>query len=287
MEIVVEYVLIDNLVINFIILYLSCKILKSRVVFWKLALSSCIGAGFALVMPLMILPVYVMILFKLILGVVMALIALPCQTFKKSVASFLTFILMTAGMGGVCFLIIFMISGTLSIDLMMTYDAGIPIGVILLICTIFAFMISALIKLFYQKKILNNFIYPTTFIDGDKKIRIDAYLDTGNTLIDPITNKPVVIVNYSLFNRLFEVSMEKIISKKIEQEDLKNSHYINFSTLGQKADNMLVFEIEKIQINLSESESKEFDNVVLGLSFTQLKRALSCDALLHPQLFVS
>ena len=158
MEIIIEYVLIDNLVINFLILYLSCKILKQKIVYWRLILSSFIGVGCALIMLIINFPGYVMIIFKLILGIVMVVIALPCPTFKKSVVSFLTFLIMTGCMGGVCFLIIFMVSGNLSFNLLATYSYKIPVGAILFACSIISVVIGQLIKLVYRKKTINNFI---------------------------------------------------------------------------------------------------------------------------------
>jgi stage II sporulation protein GA (sporulation sigma-E factor processing peptidase) len=281
MEIIIEYVLIDNLVIDFLILYLSCKILKQKIVYWRLILSAVIGAGCALIIPIINLPEYLMIILKLILGIVMVLICLPCSTFKKSFISFLTFLMMTGCMGGVCFLIIFMLSGNMSFNFNISYSYKIPVGAIVFVCALVAGIISQLIKLIYRKKALNNFIYEITLVDKGKEIRSSAYLDSGNTLIDPVTNKPVIIINYSLFNKLYNLPLEKILTKKIKEEDIKKSHYITFNTIGKKSD-MLVFEIDKMAIN-SQNQEKQFDNVLLGLSFSKLNNTFSCEALLNPQ----
>lgn len=281
MEIIIEYVLIDNLVINFLILYLSCKILKQKIVYWRLILSSFIGVGCALIMPIINFPGYVMIIFKLILGIVMVVIALPCPTFKKSVVSFLTFLIMTGCMGGVCFLIIFMVSGNLSFNLLATYSYKIPVGAILFACSIISVVIGQLIKLVYRKKTINNFIYEIILIDKGKEIKSNAYLDSGNTLIDPITNKPVIIINFSLFNKLYNLPLEKILTKKIEEKDINKSHYITFNTIGKTSD-MLVFEVDKLAIN-SQNQARQFNNVLLGLSFNKLSNTFSCDTLLNPQ----
>ncbi|MDD4110350.1 MAG: sigma-E processing peptidase SpoIIGA [Clostridia bacterium] len=282
MEIIIEYVLIDNLVIDFLILYISCKLLKCKIVFWKLAVSSLIGAGCALVLPIIILPNYGLIIFKLTLGVLMVLISLPSQTFKKALSSFMVFLMMTGSMGGLCFFLIFMLSGSLSADVLITYSSNIPIGVIIFMCALISFGVTKLTKLFYQKKNINNFIYETIFSDKGREIKINAFLDSGNTLIDPISQKPVVIINYSLFHRLYNLPLEKILTKNIEKKDIKNLHYITFNTIGKRAD-MLVFEVDKMEVVFSKNETKNFNDVVLGLSFSGLNKTFSCDALLHPQ----
>lgn len=255
MEIIIEYTLIDNLVIDFLILYLSCKILKHKVVFWELALSSCVGTACALVMPIINLPTYAMVFFKLTLGAIMVLISLPCNNFKKAFISFMGFILMTAGMGGICFFLLFMISGDISINLLTTYSSQIPVGVILLVCSLTFYFVNKLIKLIYKKRMLNTFIYETTFLNDGKEIKIDAYLDSGNTLIDPITNKPVVIINFTLFNKLYNLPLEKVLMKNVGDKEIKNCHYITFNTVGKKSD-MLVFEIEKMKIFFCEKREQ-------------------------------
>lgn len=282
MEIIIEYVLIDNLVIDFLILFLCCKILKYKVVFWRLLTSSIIGAGCALVLPIIHLPNYILMIFKLLLGALMVLISLPSKTSKKTIISFLTFMLMTGAMGGICFALIFMLSGSVSTDILITYSSNIPLGIIILMCALTTLGITKLTKLFYQKKTINNFIYETILKDKGKQIKFNSFLDSGNTLIDPISQKPVVIITYSLFNRLYNLPLEKIITKKIEEKDIRNLHYITINTVGERAE-MLVFEVEKMEVVFSKNNVKNFNNVVMGLSFSEINKTFSCDALLHPQ----
>lgn len=281
MEITIEYVLIDNVVINYIILFLSCKLLKQKVVFWKLFLAAVIGAGFALILPIIYLPSYLLILLKLSLGFLMVLMSLPCNTFKRCAASFLTFLLMTGVMGGVCFAIIYMLSGNLSTDILLNYSAPIPVGVILFICCLTAYLLNSLIKLFYKKRKENNFIYSAIIWSNGKKVKVNAFLDSGNTLVDPVYKKPVIIISYSLFHKLYNLPLEKVLMKNITSKDIKNSHYISFNTVGKSAE-MLVFEIESIEIILSKEKKRKLENVLLGLSFGSISKTFSCEVLLHP-----
>lgn len=281
MEIVIEYVLIDNIVINYLILFLACKILKEHIVFWKILISAMIGAGFALIMPIMAVSALFLIILKISLGILMVLIVFPCSSFKKALSSFLTFILMTAVMGGICFAIIYAVSGSLSMDLLSMYSAPIPVGVILLCCAFMAWLINSLIKLFYKKQKENNFKFEAVLINKEKQIRANAFLDTGNTLIDPASNKPVIIITYSLFHKLCEMPLERVLMKKVTDEDIKGSHYISFDTVGKKSE-MLVFEIDKINIITEDKQIKTFEKVLLGLSFGGIFKTFSCDALLHP-----
>ncbi len=281
MEIVVEYVLVDNLVIDYLILYLSCKLLRQKVVFWRISLASVLGAGCALITPIMALPTWALILFKLLLGWVMVRVGIKPTTIKKEIISYLTFLGMTAVMGGVCFGIIYMLSGDIEASYLLLYNLEIPVGVILLAVALTALAISKMIKYFYHKKVFNNFVFKTVIYDKGKEIQIDAFLDSGNTLIDPVTNKPIVIIDYLTFNKLYDLPMTQLLTKQVDE--IENSHYIEFGTVG-KRDSMLIFEIEKMQVIVSDKDTKELKNVALGLSFAKLKKSFECNALLHPML---
>lgn len=283
MEIIIEYIIIDNLVINFLILFISCKILKNKIIFWRLAFSSVLGAIVSLILPILILPTFALIILKLILGIIMTLISLPSQTFKKVLVSFLTFVAMTGVMGGICFLIIFLVSDSFNFDILITYSSEISIGIILFICSLTTYFIIQLIKIFYRRKNINNFVYETIFLNNGRTVKINSYLDSGNTLIDPETNKPVIIIDYSLFEKLCCLPLEKILTKKIKSE-VKNPHYILFNTVGKKSE-MFVFQVESMKIFVDNKKSMEFKDVSLGLSFSKLNKTFCCNALL-PASFI-
>lgn len=281
MEIIIEYVLIDNILINYMIFFLSFKILKQHMFFWRLIIASVVGACFALILPMIPLSWYMMIPLKLFIGFLMVLISFPYSKFKKMLTYFLVFILTTGMMGGVCFITIYMLSGSLSADTLTNYSFSMPVGVILFVCFIAAYLINSLIKMFYKKKRENNFIYEAVILNNGKKVKVNAFLDSGNTLIDPKSQKPVIIITYALFNKLYSLPIEQVLMKKINSDDIKNSHYISFNTVGSSGE-MLVFEIEEMKIIMSKKQEKKIKNVLLGLSFSNLCKTFACDALLHP-----
>ena len=74
MEIYIEYVLIDNFVINYLILLLVKKTMKLKTSIFRMVLSSGIGTIVAVLMPLFSVSNWLFILIKLLLGVSMILI---------------------------------------------------------------------------------------------------------------------------------------------------------------------------------------------------------------------
>ena len=282
MEIVVEDALVDNLVINFLILYLSSLILKSKKNNWLFFISATLGAIVSLIIPLLVLPNWIFLVYKLLLGWVMVRIALRPMGIKANLIYFLVFLFITALMGGVCFAVIFLLSGEISASSVFLYNLEIPVGAVLLVVSLVGLTIAKLFKAFYRKKMFGNFIFDAEVLNDKKNIEFQVYLDSGNTLIDPLTNKSVVIIEYSFFKKIYDISFEKIITKKITQDDIKNSRYIDYGTIGGKS-KMLVFEVDCFKIKTKDKDIV-IDNQIFGLSLTKLKNCFDCEALIGPDI---
>ncbi len=65
-------------------------------------------------------------------------------------------------------------------------------------CICSVFLCRRLRKLLIQKKILKNHAYEICLCFPDMEIKTQGFLDTGNRLYSPYTNKPVIILDYRL-----------------------------------------------------------------------------------------
>ncbi len=279
-EIIIEYVLIDNLVINFLILFLSAKVLSSKITWWRLLISNIFGTAMSFLFPILMLPSYLLILLKLLVGVIMILIAYKIKTFKSFALHFATFLSITALFGGITFMISYFAYGSLEV-LNNSYSKNFPMGVIIGIIAAYCYVLIGVINYIIKKQKTKKFIYDLKIFTNDKTYKISAYLDSAHNLIDPISNESVIIINFETFNKIFKLPMEKLIQKDVS--NLKNAHYIDYKTINKTTQKMLVFNIEKVEIDLIKSKLKK-ENAVLGLSFSNFKNNFNCDALISPTL---
>ena len=212
----------------------------------------------------------------------MVRIALKPVGFAKNVISYFVFLLLTAVMGGVCFGIVFMLSGDINGGFVLVYDAEIPVGVILLIVSLVSFAITKLVQKLNRKKLFNTFIFKAELKNLNKIAKFEVYLDSGNTLKDPISNKPIIIIEYSVFRRIFNFPLEKLITKKINEKDIEGSHYIDYGTIGGNG-KMLVFEVEQLMLKQHDKETI-LKNPSVGLTFSRLTKSFNCEALIGPEI---
>ena len=83
MTIYIDIVLIENLIMNYIILFTTAVVLKIKVNHIRLILASLLGAGYSIIAYMGIIKVYSSIILKIILSVLIIYIAFNPQNIKK------------------------------------------------------------------------------------------------------------------------------------------------------------------------------------------------------------
>ena len=82
MTIYIDIVLIENLIMNYIILFTTAVVLKIKVNHIRLILASLLGAGYSIIAYMGIIKVYSSIILKIILSVLIIYIAFNPQNIK-------------------------------------------------------------------------------------------------------------------------------------------------------------------------------------------------------------
>ena len=226
MTIYIDVVLIENLIMNYIILFATGIILKEKIQHIRLILASLLGAIYSIIAYMSILNLYTSIILKLLLSIIIVHISYNPQSFKKMWKCILIFYLTSFVFGGAAFALIYIVKPQ---DILMknglflgTYPLKtIVLGTIIafgIIITAFKIVKTQITKkdMFCEIKVkLNN-----------KKIETRAMIDTGNLLKEPITNTPVVVIEHTLLYDCIpkEIlnNLEDIIRRQFSKNTRKN-----------------------------------------------------------------
>ena len=167
----------------------------------------------------------------------------------------------------------------------------------LVIGILIALILIRYILKFYQGKInKENFI--TNIIIGlnNKEVELTALIDTGNSLKEPISKKPVIIAEYKALENILPNSIRDMyktnkeldliqIGKIMEEvsDDIK-LRLIPFKSLGNDNGILIGFKPDKIKIYL-ESETKNLtDDIIVAIYNDKLATDEVYNGLLHPEL---
>ena len=268
MTIDIELSLFVNLVLNSFILFLTGYFFKEKPKLWFL--SSLIGATIALVMPGLYLPSYAKILAQVFLSLVMVSLSFDVKPLKKFVYRYITFLAMTFLFGGGCYAL----SSTLG---------SLPLVAVVGTSVVIFCAFKAVIFYRNRQKIIENFSFKVKIKAKDKEIEEEGFLDSGNLLYDPVTKKPVVLIDFDIFSKLYEnIDYLNALLKKIDLSELENAHYIKLSTVASGTQ-ILVFSVGSLEL-VGQGLKKSFSHAMLGLSFSGFEKAFGKKILLHGEL---
>lgn len=134
-------------------------------------------------------------------------------------------------------------------------------------------------------------IIPVYLRVGDKSVRFYALIDTGNSLIDPITGYPVMVVEADSVKSLLPAEIyESVISNNMElyagnheSPWFKRIHLIPFKSIGKENGMLTGFRPDNIRIG-QEGSLKEVNDVIVGICGMKLSGSDKYSALVGPAL---
>lgn len=294
MTIYIDIVLIENLIMNYIILFTTAVVLKIKVNHIRLILASLLGAGYSIIAYMGIIKVYSSIILKIILSVLIIYIAFNPQNIKKMCKDLLLFYLVSFVFGGAVFALIYIIKpqnilmknglflGTYTLKTVM-------LGAVVAFCIIIGAF--AIIKNKISKK---DMFCEIEILINQKKIKTKAMIDTGNMLKEPITNVPVIVVEHIL---LYSCMPKEILNnlKEIMGGDFKNipcdiqEKYISklklipFSSLGKQNGMLIGIRPEYVKV-ITDEQEKINKNVIIGIYEKSLTKKGEYQALIGIEL---
>ncbi len=247
MSIFIEYIIIDNMVMDYIILRLmeltvGIKFGRSR----KL-LVCFFGACFALLMPLIMQYKILLFLYRILTSIIMVLCIKKYKNLKSFFVYELMFFAYTFFVGGVCLGLIQLMGIDYTMSSVVMYEFDFPFGVFGVVLVITLKVMSKVVGVVKSKLNTSNFIRKIKLIEGDKSISSYAFIDTGNKI--KYNGNSVSIISIGVFMQLFkDIDISKLLCGSIDENKLKEVEYIDIGGLGA-TNKYLSFVLDFIEID--------------------------------------
>lgn len=296
MTIYVDVVLIENLIMNYIILFATDIILKNKSKFWRLLLASLIGAIYTVISYISNLKIYSNVILKMILSIIIVYVAFNPQNMKKMCKSLLIFYLTSLVFGGAAFALIYIVKPQETF-----LKNGLFLGTYslktILLSAILAFLIIITAFTVVKNKLSKKDMFCNIKVKlNNKEIEVKAMLDTGNLLKEPITNIPVIVIEHTL---LYECIPKQIlnniddilggdfskISDEIKQKYMTKLKFIPFSSLGKQNGMLLGIKPDYVIIKDENDDEKKLNEIIIGIYNKSLTKRGEYRALMGLELF--
>lgn len=294
MTIYIDVIIVENLIMNYIILYATGTISKVKISYLRIFCSSLIGAIYAITEYTFKLNIYSNIIIKTILSVIIIYVAFNPQNIKKMCKQLIIFYVTTFTFGGIATYLIYVLKPQNII-----IKNGMYVGTYVLKVIFIGAIIGTIILFIAFKQVKNKITKKDMIckikikINGKEKT-LDAMVDTGNMLKEPITGTPVAVVErtslYDLLPKEILNNTESILGGDFQNipEDIKREYIpklkiIPFASLGKQNGMLVGIKPEKIEIINEQTEENK--NAIIGIYNKSLTKKGEYNALIGIELY--
>lgn len=205
MKIYLDVIFLLNFGFDFLLLMTVNLILRRNKKIYDVLAGSLIGALSIFILFVQI-NSFLLFIFKIVISIAMILVTFGYRDFKYTFRNFLYLYSASMILGGALYFL--NIQFSYKQEGLVFYHNGLSINFIALVLT------SPIIVYIYIKQgkyLKNNYNHYYTVIlkHGNKKIRLTGFLDTGNHLKEPISRKPILLIDKRKF--IFELNEFKMI----------------------------------------------------------------------------
>lgn len=290
----IDVIILENLIMNFIILYATGIILKIKMSYFKIFLSSLIGAIYVILEYIIKLNIYSNIFVKIILSIIMIFIAYNPQNMKSMWKEIIVFYVTTFTFGGIATYLIYVLKPQNIIVKNGMFVGTYVLKVIFIGAILGTIILIIAFKISKNKMTKNDLTCNVKIKLNGREKTLKAIVDTGNMLKEPITGTPVVVIEktalYDIIAKEILNNLDSIlggdfskIPEKIRNKYVPKLRIIPFSSLGKE--NGMLVGIKPEQIEIIEEETKEEKNAIIGIYNKSLTKKGEYQALIGIDLY--
>jgi stage II sporulation protein GA (sporulation sigma-E factor processing peptidase) len=288
-----------NFIMDYVILWAASRFGQFKATSKRMIVASSVGALYSLGILLLEIDHLLAIAVHVMMSIIMVLIAYGMQPIKKILQALGYFYLIAFMTGGAML-------GTINLFSREIHTSPVISGMFIFTDNItYTWLLAGLATAFILGKWGARFIkrsifrtllrIPIILCFGSVRIPLKALIDTGNNLKDPLTGKPVVVVEYellrpflpqaarSLFEKNQEPDVQELIKTLATSTWAPRVRMIPFSTIGKQKGMLLGLRPDAV-IVVNEGKPVWIRDVVLGVYQKKLTTDQTYQALLHPDI---
>ncbi|MBE5821645.1 MAG: hypothetical protein E7311_03530 [Clostridiales bacterium] len=280
MTIYLDIVLLENILMNILIIYFANYLSKKKSTMYKICISSIIGAVYYVILLLPETRFLNFYLYKIVLSLIMVFVGFKNKDIFDYISNIMFFYISSFIFGGAMYGIYYLVSNNSTIEFY-------PIKIAMLAVCITILAIKNITYYIHLNSKYSNLIYEIYIYIENRIKRLNVFLDTGNSLKDPITNKPIIVVNLEsikeiLPKEIYEIAKSEITD--IQNIDNNRIHIIPYISLGNQNGLMLGYRVDTVIIKNKNNEIIKINSVILALNTTNLNCVKNSDGLISMEI---
>lgn len=290
-----------NFCIDLLLLMLTAVVLKRSFGKWRLLGGALLASSSVFLVITSLGPLFYHPLFKLLFSSCIVVTAFGFKRFGHFIQNLLTFYFVSFVCGGgLVALHLFFNNEMIILNGVVTTKStglGTPVSWLLIIIgfpSIWYFAKKRLEQIEVRKVKYEEIVLVDLYI-VDLHLHLKGLIDSGNQLQDPITKKPVMVIDMNdLHNKFPKTIVEQAKHPEmigdptipIERSWEEKLCIIPYRGIGQVNQFIIGIRPNKVIITTGQGEELECNNVIVGLNFTNLSSEGDFNCIIHPQMLV-
>ena len=289
LTIYIDVLFLLNFILDYIILVTTAFLNDVKPKLYRIICASAIGALYSVLIFFPQLSLINILLFRIGISIIIVLTAFKYLAIINYIKNVLTYYIVNAIYGGSIYAFYnFTVLGS-----KMNYSNGVyyidlPLWAILALTFLMYWLIKFVTVIFNNRTQSKN-IRTIKIIFSEETLFVNALFDTGNSLCDPISLLPVMLVQSNCFENKLQAGIIKEIQKQ-STDSLLILHkiypelkfrMIPFKDISGNKSTVFAFKPTKV-VDLE--KNKEMPNILIGIINTQLCNDKSYEALLNSKL---
>lgn len=299
MVVYADIVWLLNVCIDFLLLMLTAVILKRKVKRWRLFVGALLGSSIVIFAFTPFAYAMTHPLTKIMYSIVIVYATFGFTRFRTFCQTVFMFYFVTFMVGGGLIGVHFFLQANPIVNEMAsvnTVSYGDPISWLFVVIGFpFIYYFSKKrVEDVEMTKIRYEQIVKVELVIGDRKLQLNALIDSGNQLYDPLTKTPVMIVDVAYTKELFPdwlLEQAKRVTQIPEWGD-ENTEWLNririvpYRGIGQH--NHFLFAVKPDLVRIYKGEEVlAVHHVLVGLNHTKLSSDNEYACILHPKMLLS
>jgi stage II sporulation protein GA (sporulation sigma-E factor processing peptidase) len=256
----VEYVFVENFIIDFMLLYITGKLIKRIIVFKRLIIASTIGSLYVILTFYIGREFMTYFIVKFSISVLMIMVAFDSKGILTNIRVIICFYITSLMMVGIITALYYLTNDKLTVN-----------AIIMSIFTGYA-ALHFFFKEIKDRIAKHNYKRTVNISIGNKFKTFRGFIDTGNELTDPVTGKPVMVVNIDCikdiinndtYDRIMDFYKNKCYESLINERNEVNLRVIKYNTISGSGENMVCIVPDEIEI--INNNNNIFIDAIIGI----------------------
>lgn len=292
-----DAVFLLNGCIDLLLLWLTMAIRKQKTAFWRLILAACLGALYAVMMVVPVMPWLFTWAGKWLFSCVMVFVAFGYQSRTAFLRNWGVFYLVSFAVGGGMFALHYLLLERREIlnGLLVSQSGGMgtPLtwGFIVIAFPLVWWYSRSTFRSLEERQTVHRYLVQVEVTLGSRHVRGTGLIDTGNQLRDPLTRAPVMMAEANLVEAMLPPELQKAMKHadpaqafaEIPHAWISRIKLIPYRSVRRGTDFLLAVKADKMKV-VQDGRAYELTKVLIGLDSGKLSADGSYQMIVHPSI---